>query len=164
MNCPGLSVAHQRDIRIKMSLFWKGGWSMWFGSLSPPHFRWQNIPDISIRKDTCIMSPVKWLETSLHGYIISWNSHQTHRRIGVLFIQTHQDSAFHSMDKKMEISVVDLYFRQVSKGWQAHLTPKVKVLRSTLIHPSAEAWVCTQWVAICWLEKYKRKCEVLGLA
>jgi len=74
------------------------------------------------------MSPVDWLETSLCEEPFDVSSAEICiRLVGELLIQTHQDSAFHSMDKKMEISVVGSYCRKLTKGCQAHLAPKVKV-------------------------------------
>lgn len=144
---------HTRGIEeLKCHCFRGRGWAMWFWSLSLPHFRRQNIADISISKDTCIMSPVNWLETSLCGKLFDVSSAEILfrlRRIAMLLVQMHQDSAFHSMDKKMEIWVVDSYCRKVSKGYQAHLTGKVKVW-GQLLHSSVQKleFVPSKWPSI----------------
>lgn len=109
MNCPGLSVAHQRDIGIKMSLFWRGGDQCDFEACL--HLAaGDKIFLTSALGKTCVMSPVNWLEASLGGESFDITSAEIFIRLtGDCRIQTHQDSAFHSMDKKMEISVVDSY-------------------------------------------------------
>lgn len=66
------------------------GWSMWIWSLFLPHFKWQNIPDISFRRDTYVTCELvrDCLARRTFWYIINWNFHLFHRRIAVFLKQT----------------------------------------------------------------------------
>lgn len=142
MNCPGLSVAHQRDVGIEMPGFWRGDDQCVFETclcLTPSD---KIFLTSALRKMLILL--VIWLWSALWGAPFDVLSAEVFIGfIGELqyFWNKHnQDSSFHSKDKKIEITVVDSHGRKVTERYQAYLTPKIKVIRAALTHLGAEAW------------------------
>lgn len=65
MNCPGLSVAHQRDVGIEMPVFWRGGDQCEFEAC----FCLTSSDKIFLTSASgeTLMLPVSWLGTALQG-------------------------------------------------------------------------------------------------
>lgn len=89
MNCPGLSVAHQRDVGIEMPVFWRGDDQCEFEACLCHTPCDKIFLTSALRKILILPELVRvCLARSTFWYIISWNFHWFHRRIAVFLKQT----------------------------------------------------------------------------